>query len=425
MPIVADPEQSSRPQHPLREAAARSVPGAEAGTKEALSVQAFRGSPTRSLGDWHQLWERDLEFPIESHRGGVVGRVLVWWKRLLRPLVTVPQADLWDRQRSFNLILLEVLQREQERSVHELQQLRQRHEELAAKVETLVGQGFEEVMRYNDALYFRVDQKLDRARREAADQTALLRAARAAAGPPGAEGRRAGELLQESRYVALEDRHRGVREDIAERVGRYLPELAGRGPVLDLGCGRGEALEVLGKSGVEARGVDRSSEMVRRCRERGLDAVEGDVLEALAAAGEGGLGAITAFHIVEHMSDEQVDRLVDLSWRALRSGGLLLIETPSPQSLVAGACKFWIDPTHLRPIHPERLRALLSSAGFEVEIRPSSPFPANERLPELHAPDGASPELVQVVYQVNSLRDRIDDLLYGFQDFAALGLKPR
>ncbi|HUP22142.1 MAG TPA: class I SAM-dependent methyltransferase [Thermoanaerobaculia bacterium] len=422
---MADPEQSSRPQHPPREAAACSVPGEAAGTKESLSVQAFRGSPTRSLGDWYELWERDLEFPIESHRGGVLGRLLVWWKRLLRPLVTVPQADLWDRQRSFNLILLEVLRREQEGIVHELQQLSQRHEELAAKVETLVGQGFEEVMRYSDALYFRLDQKLDRARREAADQTALLRAARAAAGVAGEQGREAGDLLGESRYVALEDRHRGVREDIAERVRRYLPELSGRGPVLDLGCGRGEALEVLGESGVEARGVDRSSEMVRRCRERGLDVVEGDVLEALAAAGEDTLGAITAFHVVEHMNAAQVDRLVDLSWRALRSGGLLLIETPSPQSLVAGASRFWIDPTHLRPIHSERLRALLSSAGFEVEIRPCSPFPASERLPELRPRADAGPELAEVVFQVNSLRDRIDDLLYGFQDFAALGLKPR
>jgi hypothetical protein len=71
------------------------------------------------------------------------------------------------------------------------------------------------------------------------------------------------------------------------------------------------------------------------------------------------------------------------------------------------------------------LRALLSSTGFEVEIRPCSPFPASERLPELHAPVDASPELTEVVYQVNSLRDRIDDVLYGFQDFAVLGLKPR
>jgi O-antigen chain-terminating methyltransferase len=302
-------------------------------------------------------------------------------------------------------------------------ELRERQRELQARVEAFLGQGLDEVMRYNDALFFRVDQKLDRARREVTEQSALLRAALAE--PAGGEARdRQRQLLAEHRYLALEDRYRGERADIRGRVERYLPDLEGRSPVLDLGCGRGEVLEALRDAGIAAHGVDLSSEMVRRCRERGLDAEHADLLEALAARGPGSLGAVVSFHVVEHLRPEQVDALVDLAWRALRPGGLLLLETPNPQSLIAGATRFWIDPTHRRPVHPERLRSLLLTAGFETEIRPCAPFPDSERLPELTAP-AASGEQAGLVYEVNALRDRLDDLLFGWQDYAALGIKPR
>jgi O-antigen chain-terminating methyltransferase len=414
-PTVADPE----PPPQGRDASPAARGPLEAGS---LRVEDFRGTPTRSLAAWQELWASDLRFPIESHRGPL-GRLVVWFKRLLRPLVTVPQADLWDRQRSFNLILLEVLLDEQARVEHEVALLHEHQRQLQARVEAFLGQGLDEVMRYNDALFFRVDQKLDRARREAAEQTSLLRAALAT--PIGDEQtRRRRELLAESRYAALEDRYRGERGDIQSRVERYLPELTGRAPVLDLGCGRGEALEALRQRGVAARGVDRSAEMVRRCRERGLDATHADLVETLAAQEAGSLGAVVSFHVVEHLAAGEVDALVDLAWRALRPGGLLLLETPNPQSLVAGAARFWIDPTHRRPVHPERLRSLLLTAGFEVEIRPCAPFPDADRLPEVAVPPTASEEQARLVFEINALRDRLDDLLFGWQDYAALGVKP-
>ena len=133
---------------------------------------------------------------------------------------------------------------------------------------------------------------------------------------------------------------------------------------------------------------------------------------------------MVSFHVVEHLPSEELDALVDLASRALRAGGLLLLETPNPLSLVAGASRFWIDPTHRRPVHPERLRSLLLTAGFEVEVRPCSPFAAAERLPELAAPTDATREQARLVFELNSLRDRLDDLLFGFQDYAVLGVKP-
>src|SRR5262245_7061169 len=76
--------------------------------RPAPRIEDFLDEPTRDLEAWRWLWTEDQRFPVRSHRG-LVGRALVLWKRLFRPLVQVPQNDLWDRQRVFNLILLERL----------------------------------------------------------------------------------------------------------------------------------------------------------------------------------------------------------------------------------------------------------------------------------------------------------------------------
>jgi len=396
-----------------------------------LDVRRFYGEPTRDLGEWRRLWRRDAAFPIASHRGPL-GRLLVAAKRLLRPLVKAPQADLWDRQRVFNLILLEHLERLDASLADAAGRL--------ARLEVHAPEMFRETLEHNDALYARADQKLDRYRREAQDLAAALGAALAEvetaaegsarpareAGAPPAAGPLA-RALDERAYLELERRYRGTEEEIAERLGVYLPYLrelpAGR-PVLDLGCGRGEALALLAEAGVPARGVDSSARMVARCRERGLEAEEGDLFAALAAAKERSLGAVVSFHVVEHLPPAELDRLVRLAWRALVPGGVLALETPSPLSLVVAASRFWLDPTHVRPVHPEALRLLFELAGFErVELLALRPFPAAERLPEIDL--AALPaDQHALADRVNRLRDRLDDLLHGHQDYGLVGLKP-
>jgi SAM-dependent methyltransferase len=397
-------------------------------------VDDFLVEPTRELEDWHWLWKEDREFPIRSHRG-LFGRVLVAWKRLLRPLVKVPQNDLWERQRIFNVVLLEHLRDER--------RLRHRDEERIAYLEALNAEGIEELMRHNDALFARADQKLDRYRREARDLLASLGAtlARAETGAPaplaapasaeaakepiGQEGLEdVSRRVSEHAYFELERRYRGTEEEIRGRIAGYLPYLAAGGPALDLGCGRGEALALLREHGIAARGVDGSARMVAMCRERGLDAVQGDLFAALAAAPPGSLGAVLSFHVVEHLQIGALDRLVRLAWGALRPGGTLILETPSPLSLVVGARNFWLDPTHARPVHPESLRLSYELAGFDpVERLDLRPFPPAERLPEIEL-SRLPPEQRVLADAVNRLRDHLDDLLYGCQDFALIGVKP-
>jgi len=398
---------------PAGEPAGEEAPRAEG----APSIESFLGDPTRELSDWRWLWGGDRRFPVRSHRG-VLGGLIVAFKRLLRPFVTAPQADLWERQRIYNLILLEYVARAEEIRRHVLQD----HEKRFEYVEALCREGLSEVIEHNDALFARVDQKLDRSRREIRDVWAKLGSALAVAEQGGVPALAAAR--EEQAYVALERRFRGTEREISSRFEPYLPRLRGRGEVLDLGCGRGEALALLAEAGIPARGVDGSQAMVDVCREKELAAERGDLFEVLAGAAPESLGGVVSFHVVEHLPAESLDRLVRLAWRALKPDGVLILETPNPLSVVVAARNFWIDPTHRRPVHPETLEFLCRLAGFDpIERLDLSPFPAEDRLPEIAIEELAEPARA-LAHRVNLLRDRLDDLLYGAQDYAIVGTKP-
>ncbi|MFQ5351401.1 MAG: class I SAM-dependent methyltransferase, partial [Thermoanaerobaculia bacterium] len=344
------------------------------------SIEDFLGeAPTQDLSDWRGLWEADRVFPLRSHRG-LLGRLIVACKRLLRPLVKLPQNDLWERQRTFNLVLLNMLEARRDRLdrhrdqlkdlhearkelLHDLRQVRddllrdvRNHERRIIDLEGVRKEGMEAIMRHVDALFAVVDQKFDRYREDNRQIWSRLGSLLAVA--EGAEPAAAPELAaawRERQYLELEERFRGVEEEISRRVAVYLPYLERGEEVLDLGCGRGELLALLGERGVSARGVDSSDEMIRRCREQGLTAENADLLAALEATPEQSLGGVISLHVIEHLPSSSLPRLAALAWRALRPGGVLILETPNPMSLVVAARNFWLDPTHQRPVHPKML----------------------------------------------------------------------
>jgi SAM-dependent methyltransferase len=395
--------------------------GGSAGERDdrpaAPAIERFLGDPTRDLAEWRWLWDGNRRFPISSHRG-LLGRLVVLAKRLLRPFVTAPQNDLWERQRVFNLILLEYLQRGEDLR-HSVLSV---HEPRLDRLEAVWRDGLAEVMGHNDALFARVDQKLDVVRRESRAVWARLASAIAVAESGGVA--ELARVREQQDYLELERRFRGTEEEIAERLRPYLAALEGRGEVLDLGCGRGEALAVLGEHGIPARGVDASAAMVAECVQKGLRAKTADLFEALASEPEGSLGGVVSFHVIEHLTAAAVERLVRLSWRALAPGGVLVLETPNPLSLVVAARNFWIDPTHRRPVHPDTLRFLFEAAGFSpVERVDLRPFAPEQRLPELDVA-ALSTELRPLAHRVNEMRDQIDELLWGYQDYALIGTRP-
>lgn len=375
------------------------------------SIDDFLEEPTRDLRDWEWLWKGDRPFPIRSHRGPL-GKLLVAIKRLFRPLVKVPQNDLWERQQVFNVILLEHLSRAEE--------IRDEHRRRLEYLEALNAEGIHEIMRHNDALFARADQKVDRYRREVRDLLGSLGAALSVVQTSPVES--VARAHEEHGYLELERRYRGTEEEIRERISTYLPSLR-QSPVLDIGCGRGEALALLRDHGIPARGIDSSARMVALCRERGLEAEEGDAFAALAALPEKSLGGVVSFHVIEHLPTASLDRLVRLAYRALKPGGVLILETPNPLSMLVAARSFWLDPTHVRPVHPESLKLMYELAGFDpIERLDLRPYPDSERLPEIDL--AQLPEEQRVLAdRVNRLRDRLDELLFGYQDYGMVGTK--
>lgn len=257
----------------------------------------------------------------------------------------------------------------------------------------------------NDTYLFRLTRQLEQQLREMATSRPGVPAAVPSRQSPAADD------LPPDLYGAFEERFRGARPLIRERLRANLPRftpLFGRQakPVLDLGCGRGEWLQLLAEHDIPAEGVDSSPWMVRACTDAGLNARQGDAIEYLASLPDNALAGLTGFHIIEHLPIGVLLRLIQQARRVVEPGGVVLFETPNPENLIVGACNFYLDPTHRNPLPPALVAFLLEENGFErVEIERRHPAdPAR-----LAAGDLAQP---------------LATLLFGPQDYAAIGYVP-
>jgi SAM-dependent methyltransferase len=215
-------------------------------------------------------------------------------------------------------------------------------------------------------------------------------------------------------YMTFENRFR-PEKTVRERHGDYVELLRTCQRVVDLGCGRGELLELLRDAGVSAYGVELDSDVVAVCQEKGLEVLEGDAVSHVEALKEGVVDGLIASHVIEHLTPDLLLRLITAAAEKLAADGIVILETPNPESLLAGSINFHRDPTHVRPVHPDTLSFLCESAGFsEVEIRRLAPVPADVRLPK-HLPD-ESP----LSQHVGEIVEQLDQLIYGYQDYALI-----
>lgn len=172
-------------------------------------------------------------------------------------------------------------------------------------------------------------------------------------------------------YRALEERFRASREVIRSRLEGYRPFLSAlqsshaQPRAFDIGCGRGEWLQLLVESGFDAQGVDLDDSMLAACHERGLNAQNCDALEALRARADQSLELISAFHVVEHLSFDYLRDLLAEVRRVLVPHGLLILETPNSENLIVGTSNFYLDPTHQRPVPALFLDFLCQYSGFQ------------------------------------------------------------
>ena len=220
-------------------------------------------------------------------------------------------------------------------------------------------------------------------------------------------------------YQTFEDRFRGSPAAIRERQAPLVDEFRNvPGPVVDLGCGRGEFLTLLVEAGVDAYGIDESPQLVEACRAAGLSTFRDDALTHLAGLPDDYLGGIFASHLIEHLTSADLWSLLRLAAAKLRAGGVLVTETPNPRVLAVSACSFWVDPTHIRPVHPDTAVFLLEQVGFtDLRVRYQAPFPETDRLPRIEAGAGSAPDVERVLAEVI---DRLNDLLFGDRDYQVL-----
>lgn len=177
-------------------------------------------------------------------------------------------------------------------------------------------------------------------------------------------------------YFQFESQFRGSREEIAQRQRVFLPYFHNGERVLDIGCGRGEFVELLISENIPAIGVDANSDMVDFCQELALPVSLAEGTRYLDQLEDNSLGGVFSAQVVEHMPPEAIVDLVGRCWAKIQKGGVLIIETVNPICPVANG-NFYLDPTHVRPVHPELLRFCFESQRFSlVEFVFSSPVEA-------------------------------------------------
>jgi O-antigen chain-terminating methyltransferase len=338
--------------------------GGGAGVGERGSAQL---AATRSLAE--RFWPVSAEREVGGGTKGLVKRVL---RKLMRWYVEPLAAD----QRVYNDAALKLLDALSERA--------DRSEAAHDDAQRLLLELEERLMR------------LERRERGAAGPPVTVAAQPSAAAVPD--------------YFAFESRMRGSVEGVRERQRRYVDDLRDQGPVLDVGCGRGELVGLLRDAGVEARGVDADADMVAFARGEGLDVEQADAVGYLEALPDASLGSVFMAQVVEHLPPATLVRVLELAAAKLRPGGLLIAETINPLSPLA-LRHYFADLTHAQPLVPETLDLLARQAGFaETEIRY-----LNEPAERLTEPD--DPVIAANVRRLN-------EVLFAPLDYALLARTP-
>lgn len=335
------------------------------------------------------------EFQADSARP-VLGRIIRFIKKLVRRALRWYMVPITEQQSRFNLANLDIAER-----------MRASHEKLATDLASIR-------IELKEGLS-KLDTRLDNV---APDLRATSKSS-----SDEVEGH--SDMSASSRaaldYRGFEDRHRGSFENTKKLLEPYVAHFRSSRRVLDIGCGRGEFLQLLKENSISGYGVDLDQGMVDAAIERGLEVVVGDAIEHLFQLPAQAIDGVFSSQVAEHLQTSQLVTMIELCYRRLDAGGVCVIETPNPESLFIFHSFFYVDLTHIKPIHPEALRWAMESVGFtNVRIDKIQPVPPGTRLQDL------PPELVSEVgwdiAQQNTAR--LNSLIYGPQHYAAIGFKP-
>lgn len=218
-------------------------------------------------------------------------------------------------------------------------------------------------------------------------------------------------------YFKFEDRFRGNRKVIMERLAQYVQYFKDSKMVLDLGSGRGEFIELLTENNIECIGVEPYRPFVEYCRNHDLNVVENDAISFLKKQKDCTADGITAFQVIEHISTNTLLNLCRECFRVLDYGKVLILETPDPTCLLTFTNSFYLDPTHNNPIHPNFVKYLLEEVGFsKISVVKPEGSSGDYRLPLLEVK-------ANNIEDFNNGINCISDLLFAGQDYAIIAEK--
>jgi SAM-dependent methyltransferase len=395
--------------------------------KFALSSAASprrNGQTAEDLG-FLQTSQDISQIRFSSHRK-VVGDVIVFAKKVLQQLLM----PILERQSAYNAVnarlaasLCERVERMEEQVASALEALRAEETAfLEALRETVTGQLRALSQQQGEALQALQAEVASQSRVRRAQErhlTRLVDEVRMGLSEPRPQEQRQPPTREDARvsdafFAAFDEQFRGTRAATKERLRVYLPLLqeANVGvidtPVVDLGCGRGEWLELLQEEGIQGKGVDRNRVLVGECHHSGLGVVENDLLTYLCSLPDRSVGAVTGFHIVEHLPFDMLLAVFDETVRVLHTGGVAIFETPNPQNVLVSTEEFYIDPTHRHPLPNSLLKFVAEVKGLgRVQVLYLHPFP------EAHKVQEAGLEIAH----------RFNQLFYGPRDYAVIGWK--
>jgi 2-polyprenyl-3-methyl-5-hydroxy-6-metoxy-1,4-benzoquinol methylase len=220
-------------------------------------------------------------------------------------------------------------------------------------------------------------------------------------------------------YFRFEDLHRGSAEAVRDLIRPLVRNFVRCQMVVDLGCGRGEFLDLCVQEGIGAYGVDSNEDMVLHCQRIGLDVVRDDIVDHLRGLKEKSVDGVFCSQVVEHLPMLKVQALLRECFRVLKVGTHMVLVTINPLSLYALANNFYLDPTHVRPLPPETMRFLAEDAGFrKLSVSYFSPFgPDYTLLPVRFEQESEEQRAIRVNF------DRLNHVVFGNQEYALIGLK--
>ncbi len=400
------------------------------------------------MGIINSNWDVTAPIDLHTHRSGASAKLAKLFKIMYQKFIHRPLKFSLTRQAQFNqavktgveevfnlreraLFLSQRMTNLDERFVNferemesRVEQIINGHENLGSRVEALdasvkgLNKSLRDIDKQGIFLKGRVIKLLDELK--SASQGQALAGSKALAGGKGFSSLvdKERDKLESFDYMLFENIHRGSREEIKRRLSVYIDWFKGASGVLDVGCGRGEILELFTENKIKASGVDLNGEAVKECQGKGLHVVEDDALSYLKSLPDGSLGGLTAIQFVEHLPVNVMTDFFKLAYEKLEVGATIAAETINAACLTTFCSAFYLDLSHNKPIHPLALQFLLERIGFEnVRIEYLNPYPEGIRLHPLPE-DGSSGLDKSVIHEFNQNVMKLNNVLYSHTDYA-------